>query len=232
MLTDFEKVCEFNKSFDFPQHDDLTDDKCITLRLDLIKEELDELKEAYDQNDIIEEQDACADILYVAYGMAYTYKYNSDDYIKSYYYFNTTGHTLFEKLEYNTTSKRDILLNKVFETYYNLEKTATIKDMERTMSILHKLIYYVYEFQYISKYDSDRIFSIVHDSNMSKLCKTEEDAIETVNRYKNETPQRYDSPNYRKADDGIHWVVYNESTMKILKNYKYTTVDFSSLINQ
>ena len=67
---------------------------------------------------------------------------------------------------------------------------------------------------------------------MSKLCKTEEDAIETVKRYKNEIPQRYDSPNYRKADDDIHWVVYNESTMKILKNFKYNPADFTTLINQ
>jgi hypothetical protein len=67
---------------------------------------------------------------------------------------------------------------------------------------------------------------------MSKLCKTEEEAIESVQRYKTEVPQRYDSPAYRKADDDIHWVVYNVSTMKILKNYKYTPANFSSLINQ
>jgi predicted HAD superfamily Cof-like phosphohydrolase len=42
----------------------------IRLRLDLIKEEVGELSDAILQNDIIEQRDACADILYVVYGMA------------------------------------------------------------------------------------------------------------------------------------------------------------------
>ena len=78
MLSDYQKVCEFNKAFDFPQYDNFDDEKCLKLRLDLIREELDELLEAYETNDYIEEQDACADILYVAYGMSYTYKVDSD----------------------------------------------------------------------------------------------------------------------------------------------------------
>ena len=40
--TDFEKVCEFNKCFDFPTHENMSDKKCLKLRLDLIKEEIDE----------------------------------------------------------------------------------------------------------------------------------------------------------------------------------------------
>jgi predicted HAD superfamily Cof-like phosphohydrolase len=105
------------------------------------------------------------------------------------------------------------------------------KNFVETIDALSDILYVVYGAFTAFGINADEAFDIVHQSNMSKLCKTEEDAIETVNRYKNETPQRYDSPNYRKADDNIHWVVYNESTMKILKNYKYTSVDFSSLIN-
>lgn len=77
---------------------------------------------------------------------------------------------------------------------------------------------------------ADKCFEIVNQSNLSKLCETEEDAQETVKRYKTEVPQRYDSPAYRKSDDGIHWVVYNQSTMKILKNYKYTPANFTELL--
>ena len=65
---------------------------------------------------------------------------------------------------------------------------------------------------------------------MSKLCETEEIAQETVRRYQSEVPQRYDSPDYRKSDDGIHWVVYNKSTMKILKSYKYNQVNFTEIL--
>jgi hypothetical protein len=66
---------------------------------------------------------------------------------------------------------------------------------------------------------------------MSKLCKTEEEAIESVRLYKEEVPQRYDSPSYRRSDDKIHWVVFNESTSKILKSYKYTPANFNKLID-
>ena len=78
----------------------------------------------------------------------------------------------------------------------------------------------------------DKAFDIVHKSNMSKLCETEEDAIDTVRIYKekyanNNSP--YDSPAYRRSKDNKYWVVYNESTGKILKNYKYTPANFQEL---
>jgi len=118
------------------------------------------------------------------------------------------------------------------------EETAELNDaienknFVETIDALSDILYVVYGAFTTFGINADEAFDIVHQSNMSKLCKTEEDASETVERYKNETPQRYDSPNYRKANDDIHWIVYNESTMKILKNYKYMQVDFSSLINQ
>lgn len=79
---------------------------------------------------------------------------------------------------------------------------------------------------------ANKCFEIVNQSNMSKLCATEIDAKESVRRYNEEIPQRYDSPAYRKSDDGIHWVVFNKSTGKILKNYKYQKVDFSEILKK
>ena len=83
-MSDYQKVVEFNKAFDFPQFNDFTDKFTLNLRLSLIEEELGELTEAYNNKDHVEEQDACADILYVAYGMAWTYKKDSDEYFKCY----------------------------------------------------------------------------------------------------------------------------------------------------
>lgn len=79
--------------------------------------------------------------------------------------------------------------------------------------------------------DADKAFDIVHKSNMSKLCKTKEEAQKTVKYYlENVVKLGYDSPNYRLSDDGIHYVVYNESTSKILKSINYTPADFSNII--
>lgn len=80
--------------------------------------------------------------------------------------------------------------------------------------------------------DADKAFDIVHKSNMSKLCKTEKEAQYTVEYYnKNKDKLGYDSPKYRKSDDGEHYVVYNESTSKILKSIQYTPANFTSLLN-
>lgn len=79
--------------------------------------------------------------------------------------------------------------------------------------------------------DADKAFNIVHKSNMSKLCKTEKEAQDTVKHYLDNVDKLgYDSPKYRLSDDKIHYVVYNESTSKILKSINYTPANFSSII--
>lgn len=69
-------------------------------------------------------------------------------------------------------------------------------------------------------------FNLVHESNMTKFCKTEEEAQETVEWYKlNE--KRYKEPSYRKAEDGDYWIVYNAENGKVLKSTKYKPVKFN-----
>jgi|TARA_B100000787_G_scaffold143973_1_gene113690 predicted HAD superfamily Cof-like phosphohydrolase len=53
-------------------------DKINKLRLDLIKEELDELKEAMDNKNLLEVADALTDILYVTYGAGHAFGINLD----------------------------------------------------------------------------------------------------------------------------------------------------------
>lgn len=230
-MTDYDLVCEFNKCFDFPVYNNLSDEKCRNFRLDLIEEELNELKTAYDNNDVIEEKDACADILYVAYGMAYTYNINSNNEFKKIYpSFALNNYTLFQNLsefyEYQTKLNRPVNLEKLFEIFNNLKLYTNQQNLELMNENLHELIFYVYNFQYISNYDSDKIFKIVHDSNMSKLCKNEEEAQLTVIDYNlkylnGKSP--YDSPYYYKLENGLY-VVKNKSTGKALKSINYNKV--------
>ena len=53
-------------------------DKINKLRFDLIKEELEELKEAFDKKDLLEVADALTDILYVTYGAGHALGINLD----------------------------------------------------------------------------------------------------------------------------------------------------------
>ena len=48
------------------------------LRYNLIKEELDEFKQALDNNDLLEVADALTDILYVTYGAGHAFGINLD----------------------------------------------------------------------------------------------------------------------------------------------------------
>ena len=53
-------------------------EKIIKLRVDLIKEELDEFKEAVEKKDIKEVADALTDILYVTYGAGHAFGIDLD----------------------------------------------------------------------------------------------------------------------------------------------------------
>ena len=69
-MSNFSKVGTFMKTFGQEVKDkpSLSSDKINKLRIDLIKEELEELIEAMNNKDLLEVADALTDILYVTYG--------------------------------------------------------------------------------------------------------------------------------------------------------------------
>ncbi|PHX89403.1 MAG: phosphoribosyl-ATP diphosphatase [Pelagibacteraceae bacterium] len=79
-MTNFNKVGIFMKTFgqEVKNLPSFSSDKINKLRYDLIKEELDELKEAMDKKDILEVADALTDILYVTYGAGHAFGINLD----------------------------------------------------------------------------------------------------------------------------------------------------------
>ncbi len=79
-MTNFEKVGLFMKTFgqEVKTNSSLSNEKINSLRISLISEELDELKKAISDNDIIEVADALTDILYVTYGAGHAFGINLD----------------------------------------------------------------------------------------------------------------------------------------------------------
>ena len=79
-MTNFESVKKFMKTFgqETKEKASFPNSKITSLRYDLIKEELDELKEAIDSQDIKEVADALTDILYVTYGAGHAFGINLD----------------------------------------------------------------------------------------------------------------------------------------------------------
>ena len=79
-MTNFERVRKFMETFgqEVKKKAEFPNEKIIALRYDLIKEELEELKLAIDNNDIKEVADALTDILYVTYGAGHAFGINLD----------------------------------------------------------------------------------------------------------------------------------------------------------
>ena len=79
-MTNFNDVKKFMETFgqEIKEKASFPNEKITTLRYDLIKEELSELKEAMDNKDIKEVADALTDILYVTYGAGHAFGINLD----------------------------------------------------------------------------------------------------------------------------------------------------------
>jgi predicted HAD superfamily Cof-like phosphohydrolase len=122
-------------------------------------------------------------------------------------------------------------LDLITEEYEELKDAIKNHDFIENIDALADLLYVIYGSFTAYGIDADKAFDIVHRSNMSKLCKTEQEAKDTVEWYKQQHKQqqgRYDSPAYKY--NGEYYVVYNESTKKILKSIYYTPAKFDSII--
>ena len=253
-LSPYEKVCEFNKAFDYKVYsihngNPLIDyPKDAKYRYDLIHEEgVIELGMAFKNNDRVETMDGIADLLYVLYGACYTYNLNPDKMINCLYgnynnFYNKTQMVIFNS-DLSSKEYYQLLLDSIKE----LKECLLVKqNIIELYSALFKTIISTYEFGFNLRININKVFDIVHNSNMSKLCKTEEEANETVrfyetkyemykthyqeycNKFGSESSEAknvyspYDSPYYYKSGD--FYLVKNKSTGKALKSINYTPV--------
>lgn len=245
--------------FDVPQTNIFIDNqKLVDLRVNLCVEEVQELSDAFNDKNFTEVIDALSDELYVLYGAASSFGENLDSLFRQYvkenhnnieatenesnlnllkralesnpldkqYINNEMQHDLFDKDKIPTNI---VTLHSFIKDYIEqLKKSNNEKNYKLMIELLVCLLYHIYKLGIQLGIDLDRSFDIVHNSNMSKLCLTQQNAIDTVEWYKkNDT--RYDTPNYRKSDNDKYWVVFNESTGKILKFKDYKPANFTSM---
>lgn len=145
--------------------------------------------------------------------------------------FGVTNQKEFQNDIFENDKLVNYRMSLITEEYTELCDAVKNKDITETIDALSDILFVVYGFYTAIGVNADDAFDIVYKSNMSKVCLTEEEAIESVKRYTEEIPQRYDSPSYKKAPDNKRWLVYNKNTNKILKSYKYTEAKFDTLMN-
>ena len=73
-MSNFSDVKNFMETYgqEIKNKSEFPNEKIVKLRIDLIQEELNELKQAIKDNNIIEVADALTDILYVTYGAGHS----------------------------------------------------------------------------------------------------------------------------------------------------------------
>lgn len=227
----------------------------VSLRHSLIHEEIKELEESVENDDIVEIIDALTDILYVVYGAGVSFGIDIDKHFSKYIKFKMTQDSrIFNSIDFDKSNFNIMCqffnkhqLKSNIKEMYNEHKLEIKKNTQELIELSDKLKFHLSSEEYLHvikilieltfltykigvtlNIDLDKSFNIVHDSNMSKLCKTETEAKNTVTNYSN-NDKRYDSPTYRKSDLGDYYIVYNKSTNKILKSINYTPANFDSM---
>jgi hypothetical protein len=91
---------------------------------------------------------------------------------------------------------------------------------------LADILYVVYGMACRMGVNIESVSNIVHDNNMSKLCKDEETAKMTVEKYSNNFPEeKFD---YRLVKDG-RFAVFNINTGKVMKSIDWKPIVWSEI---
>lgn len=139
------------------------------------------------------------------------------------------GHPVYTEYQLNIFEEHpervDLRLKLIQEEVKELEQAIQERNFTEVIDALTDIMYVTLGMGIEFGINLDKTFDLVHESNMTKFCKTEEEAKETVEWYKlNE--KRYKEPSYRKSKDGEHWIVYDAVNDKVLKSIYYKRVKF------
>jgi len=245
ILSHFECVGEFHDNFGHPQRTQPYDEcfyqdiNMIKFRIQLMEEELREFKDGLNNKDPIEMADALCDLSYVVNGAGQCLGLNLDK-LARLMSINIDTPEGFVRGSYNDKDMiyTDIFFNKYFgtiETGVNrMDKNladfceaVNNKDLNGMGIQLVILLDSIYTLGHALGFDMNAMFREVHRSNMTKLCTNEQDAKESVKRYIED--KTYDDPSYKVKDK--YFVVYNKSSGKILKNYKWEEPNLVQFMN-
>jgi predicted HAD superfamily Cof-like phosphohydrolase len=116
----------------------------------------------------------------------------------------------------------------IFEELKELSEAINDKDLVGIADALGDLQYVlsgaILEFGFTNNFD--KIFNEIHRSNMSKLCKTVEEAEATIKKYYLDGVEAY----YEK--DGEYYHVKRTSDHKTLKSINYSPADLKQFIEK
>ena len=146
--------------------------------------------------------------------------------------FHTTfGHPRHTKVQINALFDEKLMelrLALIDEEVRELKEAIIKKDLAKVVDALSDINYVVYGFGHVIGVDLDKAFSIVHESNMTKACKTEDEAEVSIVNYAN-------NPEFRNVQvgsrmEGDYFVLYRMDNGKILKSINFEEPKFDSIL--
>ncbi|WEA00943.1 nucleoside triphosphate pyrophosphohydrolase family protein [Mucilaginibacter sp. SJ] len=139
----------------------------------------------------------------------------------------TFKHPIIEKPAIPSKARCDLRIELIAEELKELQQAVNDNNMVEVADALCDLQYVlsgaVLEFGLGSKFKE--LFDEVHRSNMSKACKTVEEAEKTIEHYKNTAG----TDAYYKEIDGLY-LVYRTSDHKTLKSINYSPADLNGIV--
>lgn len=139
----------------------------------------------------------------------------------------TFKHPILEKASIPSMERCKLRIKLLTEELKELEESVYKQDLVEVADALCDLQYVlagaILEFGLGDKFKT--LFDEVHRSNMSKACKSEQEAKATVKYYKEQANVKA----YYKDVDSLY-LIYRESDHKTLKSINYSPADLKSLI--
>lgn len=236
MTSNFHKVYDFHNAFTQSQltpNEALHNFDICSLRVHLIDEEFNEYLSAQTQ---LDQMDALADLLYVIYGAGVIFGIDLDHAYTSYLHeFGTFLTDSNWKILTHFEQTQRLMIESERSLQHLIPSIDPFDGLLRELSYgllmcntndvgrcLVRMLYHVYHLGFLSRFRMDCLFDLVHQSNMTKLCTTKQEAEKTVQWYQEHMKDRYPQPMIGRSPDGIHWVVFDQSSGgKILKSISY-----------
>lgn len=138
-----------------------------------------------------------------------------------------------EEVFKNSTDSISTGLMLINEELGELQEAIRTNDLTETIDAIGDLLYVTYGLADRMNIDIDHYFRLIHESNMTKACTSEEEAQATVESYRERYAKKeafYANPYYVKCDSGNLWIVKNGNGMKsdkVLKSINYKPVNIT-----
>lgn len=128
----------------------------------------------------------------------------------------------------NNPETSNLRVKLIEEEVRELKEALETNNFVEVVDALADILYVTYGAGAAWGIDLQKAFELVHTSNMTKMCFTEDEAKETCQWYRDRPEKGYPSPIYEKS--GFYFVVKEQSTGKVLKSINYKPVDLKDIV--